>query len=134
MTRNQTRTSSTARAALDPLHCEPDEVIHVGVDVHKATYHVALVSDRRGLLTTWSNPYTRICSWNDSRRSASTSPMMAKMLAILSHAGSNISTANLEPWNSTMSQSIIQLLTAWSSFPRAGVRQRIKLPHLGGRS
>jgi hypothetical protein len=29
------------------LRCEPDEVIHVGVDIHKATYHVPLLSDRR---------------------------------------------------------------------------------------
>ncbi|HMB06195.1 MAG TPA: hypothetical protein VKP69_20985 [Isosphaeraceae bacterium] len=56
MTSNQTRASSTPRPASAPLRCEPDEVIHVGVDVHKATYHVALVSDRRGLVATWVQP------------------------------------------------------------------------------
>jgi transposase len=56
MTGNQTRTPSTARPASAPLPCEPDEVIHVGVDVHKATYSVAIVSDRRGLIATWVQP------------------------------------------------------------------------------
>lgn len=56
MTRNTPRTSSTLRPASVPLRCEPDEILHVGVDVHKATYHVALLSDRRGLLATWVQP------------------------------------------------------------------------------
>ena len=56
MTSNTTRTPSTARPAPAPLRCEPGEVIHVGVDVHKATYHVALLSDRRGLVATWVQP------------------------------------------------------------------------------
>lgn len=56
MTSNTTRTPSTARPASSALRCEPDEAIHVGVDVHKATYHVALLSDRRGLVATWVQP------------------------------------------------------------------------------
>src|SRR5512143_566041 len=56
MTANQTRTPPPAHRAYVPLRCEPGEVLHVGVDVHKATYHVALVSDRRGLLATWAQP------------------------------------------------------------------------------
>src|SRR4051812_4347447 len=56
MTSNTTRTPSTTRPASAPLLCGPDEVIHVGVDVHKATYHVALLSDRRRLLATWVQP------------------------------------------------------------------------------
>src|SRR3954467_11972782 len=56
MTSNTTRTTSVPRPASAPLCCEPGEVIHVGVDVHKATYHVAILSDRRGLLATWVQP------------------------------------------------------------------------------
>src|SRR3954452_1427034 len=56
MTSIKVRTSSTARPASSPLRCETDEVIHVGVDVHKATYHVAVLSDRRGLVATWVQP------------------------------------------------------------------------------
>src|SRR5947209_6433558 len=42
-------TSSTIRL-------DDGEVLHVGVDAHKATYHVALLSDRRGFLSTWVQP------------------------------------------------------------------------------
>ena len=42
-------TSSTIRL-------DDGEVLHVGVDAHKATYHVAILSDRRGLLATWVQP------------------------------------------------------------------------------
>jgi transposase len=31
-------------------------VAHVGVDVHKASYHVAIVTDQRGLVATWTQP------------------------------------------------------------------------------
>ena len=48
MTRNTTRTPSDVRPAPAPLRCEPGEVVHVGVDVHKATYHVALLSRASG--------------------------------------------------------------------------------------
>ena len=56
MSSNKTRTPSIARPTAAPLRCEPDEAIYVGVDVHKATYHVALLSDRRGLVATWVQP------------------------------------------------------------------------------
>ena len=56
MTSNTTRTPSIVRPASAPLRLEPGEVVHVGVDVHKATYHVALLSDRRGLVATWVQP------------------------------------------------------------------------------
>jgi transposase len=48
------RTASRTPAA--PLRLEPGEAAFVGVDVHKATYHVAVVSDSRGLLATWVQP------------------------------------------------------------------------------
>src|SRR3954452_14717360 len=44
------RTSSSA------LRLDTGAVAHVGVDVHKASYHVAVVSDRRGLIATWTQP------------------------------------------------------------------------------
>jgi FkbM family methyltransferase len=52
MTSNKVQTSSPARPASSPLGFEPDEVIHVGVDVHKATCHVSVLSNRRGLIAT----------------------------------------------------------------------------------
>jgi transposase len=42
-------TSSTPRL-------DTGEVAHVGVDVHKASYHVAVVTDLRGLVATWTQP------------------------------------------------------------------------------
>jgi transposase len=44
------RPSSTA------LRLDEGEVAHVGVDVHKASYHVAVVTDRRGLVATRTQP------------------------------------------------------------------------------
>src|SRR4051794_35324374 len=38
------------------IRLDEGEVLHVGVDAHKATYHVALLSDRRGFLATWVQP------------------------------------------------------------------------------
>jgi hypothetical protein len=32
------------------------EIAHVGVDVHKASYHVGIVTDLRGLVATWTQP------------------------------------------------------------------------------
>jgi hypothetical protein len=52
MTGNATRTSSTIRPVSIPPRCDSREALHVGVDVHKATYHVAVLSDRRGVLAT----------------------------------------------------------------------------------
>jgi transposase len=38
------------------LRLDQGEVVHVGVDVHKHTYHVAVLSDVRGFVTTWVQP------------------------------------------------------------------------------
>src|SRR4051812_29618015 len=42
-------TSSTPRL-------DTGEVAHVGVDVHEASYHVAVVTDLRGLVASWTQP------------------------------------------------------------------------------
>src|SRR5262249_5681346 len=44
------------RKPAEPLRLEPGEAVHVGVDVHKASYSVALFSDGRGLIATWVQP------------------------------------------------------------------------------
>jgi transposase len=48
------------KTALRPSSSAPrldrGEVVHVGVDVHKASYHVAVVTDLRGLVATWTQP------------------------------------------------------------------------------
>jgi transposase len=38
------------------LRLDTGETAHVGVDVHKASYHVAVVTDLRGLVATWTQP------------------------------------------------------------------------------
>jgi transposase len=55
-TTKKTRTSSIVRNPSDPLHLDRGETVHVGVDVHKRTYHVADDSDPRGLIATWVQP------------------------------------------------------------------------------
>jgi transposase len=45
-----------ARPTSSPLRLDTGEIAHVGVDVHKASYHVAIVSDLRGLVATWTQP------------------------------------------------------------------------------
>jgi transposase len=47
--RSTPSTSSTPRL-------DSGEIAHVGVDVHKASYHVAVVTDLRGLVATWTQP------------------------------------------------------------------------------
>jgi transposase len=56
MTTAKMRRRSVVRTSSDPLRLEPGETVHVGVDVHKATFHVAVCSNARGLLTTWVQP------------------------------------------------------------------------------
>ena len=57
MTDTKTRKLSVVRTPVRRRSASSQgEVVHVGVDVHKATYHVALLSDRRGLLATWVQP------------------------------------------------------------------------------
>ena len=45
-----------ARPSSRVLRLEKGEAVHVGVDVHKHTYHVALLSDVWGFVTTWVQP------------------------------------------------------------------------------
>jgi len=51
-----TKTTRTVRLTSSTLCLDPGEVAHVGVDVHKASYHVAVVTDLRGLVATWTQP------------------------------------------------------------------------------
>src|SRR3954464_8218450 len=52
--------TATRKTVLRPtssaLRLDPGEIAHVGVDVHKASYHVAIVTDLRGLVATWTQP------------------------------------------------------------------------------
>jgi hypothetical protein len=45
-----------ARASACTPRLDEGEVAHVGVDVHEASYHVAVVTDRRGLVATRTRP------------------------------------------------------------------------------
>jgi transposase len=56
MSSTQTRKLPVVRTSTQSLRLEAGEVVHVGVDVHKASYSVALYSDARGVLTTWVQP------------------------------------------------------------------------------
>src|SRR3954468_16282761 len=56
MTMAKDRTTPAVRDTDSPVRLDAREVVHVGVDVHKATYHVALYSTTRGALTTWVQP------------------------------------------------------------------------------
>jgi transposase len=51
-----TKKARTARPSSSALHLDAGEIAHVGVDVHKASYHVAIVSDLRGLVASWTQP------------------------------------------------------------------------------
>ena len=50
------KTPRIVRPASSTLRLDTGEVAHVGVDAHKASYHVAVVTDRRGLVATWTQP------------------------------------------------------------------------------
>src|SRR3954467_11041164 len=56
MSNTQTRKLTIVRTPTQPLRLEEGEAVHVGVDVHKASYSVALFSDGRGLIATWVQP------------------------------------------------------------------------------
>src|SRR5512135_3162374 len=56
MSNTKTRKLTIVRTPTQPLRLEQGESVHVGVDVHKASYSVALYSDGRGVLTTWVQP------------------------------------------------------------------------------
>ena len=51
-----TKTTRIVRPASATLRVDTSEVAHVGVDVHKASYHVAVITDLRGLVATWTQP------------------------------------------------------------------------------
>src|SRR3954463_3974191 len=51
-----TKTTRIVRPTSSTLRLDTGEVAHLGVDVHKASYHVAVVTDRRGLVATWTQP------------------------------------------------------------------------------
>ena len=52
----KTRLVRTTSSASSTLRLDTGEVAHVGVDVHKASFHVAVVTDLRGLVATWTQP------------------------------------------------------------------------------
>ncbi len=56
MSNTKPRKLTVVRTSIQPLPLEPGEAVHVGVDVHKASYSVALYSEGRGVLTTWVQP------------------------------------------------------------------------------
>lgn len=56
MSNTKPRKLKIVRTSNPPLRLEEGEAIHVGVDVHKASYSVALYSDGRGLITAWIQP------------------------------------------------------------------------------
>src|SRR5512135_3939175 len=56
MTTKKAIPSSVVRTLTNPVRLDQGEAVHVGVDVHKATYHVALDCGSRGLLATWVQP------------------------------------------------------------------------------
>jgi transposase len=56
MSNTKTRKLIVVRKPTEPIRLERGEAVHVGVDVHKASYSVALFSDRRGLIATWVQP------------------------------------------------------------------------------
>ena len=56
MSNTKARKLTVVRKPNEPIRLEPGEAVHVGVDVHKASYSVALFSDGRGLIATWVQP------------------------------------------------------------------------------
>ena len=56
MSSTKPRKLTVVRKPNEPLRLEGGEAVHAGVDVHKASYSVALFSDRRGLIATWVQP------------------------------------------------------------------------------
>jgi hypothetical protein len=51
-----THTRSTTRPIPDQLRFAPGEKVHIGIDTHKRSYHVAVHSEGLGLLTGWIKP------------------------------------------------------------------------------
>src|SRR5690242_12162640 len=55
-TQKKTRIVRPTTSASSTLRLDDGEAAHVGVDVHKASYHVAVVTDLRGLGATSTQP------------------------------------------------------------------------------
>jgi transposase len=55
-TKPKTRVVRSTAPTSSTLRLDTGEVAHVGVDVHKASYHVAVVTDLRGLVASWTQP------------------------------------------------------------------------------
>ena len=53
MANTKPRKLTLIRKPNEPILLEPGEAVQVGVDVHKASYSVALFSNRRGLIAPW---------------------------------------------------------------------------------
>lgn len=51
-----TKKTHAARTSSTTPDLDPAEIAHVGVDVHEASYHVAVVTDLRGLVASWTQP------------------------------------------------------------------------------
>jgi len=51
-----TEKPASSRSKSNELRLADGEIAHIGVDVHKANYHVAVVSDQRDLVATWVQP------------------------------------------------------------------------------
>ena len=56
MSNTKPRKLTVVRKPTETLRLAQGEAVHVGVDVHKASYSVALFSDGRGLIATWVQP------------------------------------------------------------------------------
>jgi len=52
----KTRIVRSSAPRSSALRLDTGEVAHVGVDVHKASYHVAVVTNLRGPVATWTQP------------------------------------------------------------------------------
>jgi transposase len=69
------------RPTSSTLRLDTGEVAHVGVDVHKASYHVALVTNLRGLVATWTQPAS------PDLLVARLSPIRTQVAQVVSEAG-----------------------------------------------
>jgi transposase len=76
-----TRSAPKTRSAPDQLRLAPGETAHVGVDAHKHSFHVAVHSDRRGLLATWVQPA------DPAALSAALAPIRRRIARVVYEAG-----------------------------------------------
>src|SRR5262245_2101786 len=56
MSNTTPRKLTVVRKPSESIRHEQGEAVHVGVDVHKPPYSVALLCDGRGLITNWVQP------------------------------------------------------------------------------